>query len=568
MSLTEKNTSIRNAFLSIIISIVMMLVSASLMLFAYVSENRSQVFDNKQFEQVKQQLRESPDDQSLQWSVRELDRRMRNEYIFSRNLADNSRYLLVLSVLALVISSRVYVNLRIEPTVPENDACNCAQQRSRNYSAYGVLAVTALFALGSTVYIISDIASDKTQTAPVVKSISMDKLKENWHRFRGFAGSGVVPFANVPLEFDLQSRDNILWSVDNELNGFNSPIIFDDKVFFSGANEVLRKVYCLSLTDGKLLWSATVDVPDCSSEDIPDVMEDTGFAASSLATDGTYVYSIFANGDFVCHDYSGKQIWAKNLGLPESTYGFSASLDIWQGNVLVQFDHGYDDLEPVSVLYSVNGETGDIDWQIKRPVINSWTSPIIAQTGGKWQFITVSNPLAISYDPSTGSEFWRYGTLNGDTAPSAVVTPELTFLISPYESVKAVKTSLSGDISDTEPVWIGEEGIPDTTSPVTDGNKLWLLTADGTLTCYDVTDGSKLYEYSLSAFYYSSPTLAGDKMLFFSMEGKYTVLNVAGDEPEVAFEADFGEKVCSCPAFVDGKMLVRTDTKLYCFGKE
>ena len=567
MDVPVKSTSMRNALLSVIISTIMVLISGGLLLLAHVNEDKSQVFNNAQFEQVKQELRSDPDNQNLQWSVRELDRRLRNEYIFSRQLADNSRYLLVIAVLALIISSRIYVNLRIVPAIPEND-CKCQQQLTRQYSTYGMLAVICIFAVSGSIFLISGFLPEKAAPEPVTDYASVDILKQNWPRFRGFAGSGVVLFDNVPLEFNLETGENVSWTAELELPGFNSPIIFTDKVFLSGANELLRKVYCFELAGGKLLWSAQVDIADRASDKVPDIMEDTGFAASSLATDGTYVYSIFANGDTACHDFTGKQVWARNLGLPESTYGFSASLDTWQGNVLIQFDQGYDEQEPMAELISIDGATGNINWRVKRPVINSWTSPIVAETAGKWQLITVSNPWAIGYDPATGVELWRFGSVNGDTAPSPVVASDMTFAISPYESIKAIKTSLAGDISTIEPVWTGEEGVPDTTSPVTDGNKIWFLTADGTLTCYNLDDGQKLYDYSLGSFAYCSPTLVKDKLLFFSMDGQYTVLSIADNEPKVVFEAAFDDKICSCPSFVEGKMIIRTDSKLYCIGSK
>ena len=50
---------------------------------------------------------------------------------------------------------------------------------------------------------------------------------------------------------------------------------------------------------------------------MPKVTEDTGLASSSVATDGNRVCAIFATGDVVCADMDGKQLWAKNLGVPD-----------------------------------------------------------------------------------------------------------------------------------------------------------------------------------------------------------------------------------------------------------
>ena len=576
----QKNIFGRNALLSLIVSSIMVLLSCFLLFFSQYGQDRSEVFENSSFENAKSQLRSDPEDQQLQWAVRELDRRMINEYIFSRELADNSRYLLVVSFLALIVAARVYVFSRSELHTPDSaDNCKCQHQRLRLYSSYAMLAFISVFALGTAGYLVNIFtASPETSAQPELTEASpaaqpeqqnyasIETLKQNWHRFRGFAGSGISPFNNIPLTFNLETGENIRWSVNTELDGFNSPVIFDDKIFYSGANELNRRVYCHSLIDGSLLWQASVDVSGRKSDDVPDVMEDTGFAAPTVATDGFYVYSIFANGDAACHDYQGKQMWAMNFGLPESTYGFSASLDVWKDSVLIQFDHGYDEVDSVSELISIQGSTGDIKWRVKRPVINSWTSPVLTETADKWQYITVSNPWTISYNPDNGNELWRFSPVNGDTAPSPVVAGNTAFVVSPYESVTAVNTALSGDISETGSLWQGEEGVPDTTSPITDGKNIWLLTSDGTLTCYNISDGQKLYDYSVGGFYYSSPSIVDGKMLFFDMEGKYSVVQ-PGTESEVVFETSFGEKVCSSPAFADGVMIVRTATKLYCISK-
>ena len=58
-----------------------------------------------------------------------------------------------------------------------------------------------------------------------------------------------------------------------------------------------------------------------------------GLASSSVATDGNRVCAIFATGDVVCADMDGKQLWAKNLGVPDNHYGFVSSLLIF-GNTL------------------------------------------------------------------------------------------------------------------------------------------------------------------------------------------------------------------------------------------
>ncbi len=562
----------RNSMFAMVISVFLILVSGFFLIFGQVLETRSDVFENQSFELAKEQLRNAPENQHLQWMVRELDRRLRNDYIYGRQLVDAARYLLVLAVLSFVISARIYVVTRYRPLIPQNQHSDSEYNHSRVLSAKTMMAFSGSLLLFYGGYLIWHITSEPaTIDQPSASALALEPadsaspetLKLNWHRFRGFGGSGKVSFTDIPLEFDIESGKNVAWSIETELPGYNSPIIFGDLFFYTGANELVRRIYCHNLSTGSLVWQAQVDITGRANEAPPDVMEDTGYAASTMATDGVRVYSIFANGDAACHDFSGKQLWAVNLGLPESTYGYAASLETWQGGVIIQFDHGYDESQSISELISLDGKTGNDRWRVKRPVINSWTSPIVEFTAGKWQYITVSNPWVISYDPATGRELWRFGGMHGDTAPSPVVAGDMTFGISPFDSVQAINTGLSGDISDSGLLWKGEDGIPDTTSPLASQDKLWLLNM-GNLVCYKLDDGALAYEFPVEGAFYSSPTMVGNnRMILLSMEGKYMLLSVE-NEPELLYETSLGEMVCSSPAFAPGRMLIRTSSKIIC----
>ena len=582
-----KTIQLRNAFLCIVITSIAFIAVAVILIFASMNEGRVNVFDNEKLEQAKVQLRDNPDDENLQWTVRELDRQYRQGYIYSRELTERARFLLIVFLLAFIVSVKVYTNLRVEPEIPDAADCKCDIEQSRLYTSWGMLGVVSVFFLGSFIFIVSSMLPDRPDGAPVVAAdpaegtdttqslpansefASIEQLKANWHRFRGFAGAGVANYTNIPLEIDPAEGKNILWKVETELPGFNSVIIYGDKFFYAGANELNRKVYCHNLADGKLLWSALVKANSENAEVVPEVMEDTGFAACTMATDGYRVYSIFANGDVACHDFNGKELWSKNLGIPQSSYGYASSLDVWQDNVIIQYDSGFDPEAPLAKMLSIDGPTGNIEWEQSRPVINSWTSPIVAQTSEKWQCITVSAPWVISYNPATGDEIWRFGELHGDTAPSPLVYNDMAFIQIPYESIIAVKTNLAGDISENGLIWQGDESIPDTTTPAIYNGKIWLLESYGTFTCYNIEDGTVIYSDSLDGSYYSSPTVVGDKIICFSLDdnGKYSVLST-GETFEVLYESEFGEKIGTSPAFADGKMLVRSANNIYCIGEK
>jgi outer membrane protein assembly factor BamB len=64
--------------------------------------------------------------------------------------------------------------------------------------------------------------------------------------------------------------------------------------------------------------------------------------------------------------------------------------------------------------------------------------------------------------------------------------------------------------------------------------------------------------------YYASPVAAADKVYFASGDGVLTVVR-AGDKLEVLARNDIGEPMFATPSFVDGKIYVRTTSRLYAF---
>ena len=112
--------------------------------------------------------------------------------------------------------------------------------------------------------------------------------------------------------------------VKKELN--NSPVVWGDRVFLSGATDRRRAVYCFDAENGDMLWMKGLPATPEGSGEPPEVMEDTGYAAPTTTTDGRRVFAVFANGDVVALDFEGNQLWIRGLGIPENAYGHAASL--------------------------------------------------------------------------------------------------------------------------------------------------------------------------------------------------------------------------------------------------
>jgi len=90
----------------------------------------------------------------------------------------------------------------------------------------------------------------------------------------------------------------------------------------------------------------------------------------------------------------------------------------------------------------------------------------------------------------------------------------------------------------------------------------------GILTVLDAKTGNALKQGRIQATggYYSSPVAGDGKVYLFSQKGESTVLSAA-DGWTTLSTADFGEDGFATPAIVDGRIYLRTNGHLYCFGE-
>jgi len=324
-------------------------------------------------------------------------------------------------------------------------------------------------------------------------------------------------------------------------------------------------VYCFDAISGRLLWTGEVPTTLQAGKKL-EIGQDTGFAASTVATDGRRVYAIFATGDVGCFDFDGKRVWARSLGIPDSAYGYTCSLEVYRNVLFVQYDQaGVEDQK--SRLLALDGFSGRSLWEAKRPVANSWTSPILIKVGDKYQLITLGDPWVISYDPGSGTEIWRAKCVSGDLVPSAIYAGGLVFVVEPYTQVVAVRPDGRGDVTGTHIAWRAEDGGPDICSPVGNGELVFVVTTEGTLKCYKAADGSKVYEKELDTGFRASPSLVGDKLYLLDEKGVMYIAEAGPQYKELA-RCRLGEDCWASPAFADGRIYLRGIKNLYSIGNK
>jgi outer membrane protein assembly factor BamB len=343
-------------------------------------------------------------------------------------------------------------------------------------------------------------------------------------------------------------------------------VIWGDRLFVSGADEKSRKVFCFDAVKGTLLWQKDVPGTPASTAKPPKISEDTGYAASTMATDGRRAFAIFANGDVAALDFQGNLVWARSLGIPNSSYGYASSLATYKNLLLIQFDQGSEAKDNLSKAMALDGATGKVVWDVRRPVPNSWTSPIVAHTTLGDQFVTAADPWVIAYDPADGKELWRANRLRQDVGPSPVFRGGVIYVVNSSPCLSAIRVDGHGDVTKTHVLWSGEDNLPDICSPLATDDYVFLLDSSAGLTCYDAKGGKKLWEKEVEGACKASPSMVGKYLYLLNDEGKMAIVEPGPKECKPVGTADLGEPCTASPAFHNGRMYLRGAKNLFCIG--
>ena len=386
---------------------------------------------------------------------------------------------------------------------------------------------------------------------------------QNWPYFRGFQGSATAASPHPPQHWDGPAGHNILWKVPVPLAGASSPIVWDDRVFLTGGTATKQEVYCFNAATGALLWQRPVTGPVAT--DSLSLGEDTGFAPNTMATDGQRVYAIFPTGDLAAFDFAGRQLWAKNLGKPENTYGHASSLVTYRDRVIIQFDQGDDAAQHRAALLALDGPTGKPVWKTPRAVVNSWASPIVIYPASGPQIITAAKPLVAAYDPADGHELWSANLLDGDVAPSPVYVAGMVFAVSDQAALNAIRINGHGDVTKSALAWSATEGLPDIVSPLATPEVVLLANSTGLVTCYDAHNGKQLWQHDFELKIHASPVVAGKTIYLIDRNGATHLLDAGPTFKEIA-TLPLGESVSASPALVRDRLYIRGKSNLYCIG--
>lgn len=409
-------------------------------------------------------------------------------------------------------------------------------------------------------------------------------LGENWPRFRGPNGTGIARDREVPLRWS--DTENVLWKTTIPGAGNSSPIIWGDRIFLESAptpNE--RRLYCLNVADGKVLWSRAVPGRKARTH------QKNTLASSTPATDGERVYALFWDGDRVsahAFDFHGKHLWQRELGAFLSQHGVGASPIVYNGKVFVNYDQdkiGDDknqgkNLPPqTSRLIALDAHNGNILWQANRFTHNAcYSTPFIHEAADEAPEVIVASTAGImGYEPETGKEKWRWDWAKVNpkmlrTVGSPIYAQGMVLACSGNgpgaRHTVAIRKGVTGDVTPSNLAWNYDKAMPYVPTPLAWGDHFYLVTDQGFAACIEIKTGKIVWsEERLGGAVTASPILIDGKVYAFDETGDGFVYEATPKGFKLLERNTLGEGVMATPAVADNRLYIRGREHLFCIGK-
>ena len=587
-----------------------------LLILNYMQIRAHDPLESKVLKTFVERLAADPGNHALIEEIRQLDLLARKAYFNSIWQIRTGAALLLAGAIALIAALRIYSDLRFAIDKPSHENLKERQKRTiaqrwviiAGFAVIGLAAASAIFSadhlklyqttperVAETVSSVEqvDIVRRRAPADPVTAEAGTPESAEagtpeeapeevpvqpepagvseeahasaataltarqaalNHNAFRGAWGQGVSQRRNIPVDWDGESGRNIRWKTEIPLHGYNSPVLWEDRLFLTGANQSKRVVYALNRHTGAIVWEREANNIAGSPATPPRTTDDTGLAAPTMTADAQRVYAIFGTGDIISFDHDGNRQWARNLGVPMNHYGHSSSLVTWDGNIFVQYD-----TQDGSRLLALDAATGQTIWETRRSGGVSWASPIIIQIEGNHYLVLSTTPDVAVYDIQSGSERWSLDVMSGEVGPSPAFGGGLVYAANEYARLVAINP-VSGEL-----VWEDNYYLPEVSSPLYHDGLLYIATSYAVFACFDATNGEFLWEFDSDDGFYSSPMLADGKIFIFDMGGRAYIFN-PGREADLIASPKLGERVYATPVFADGRMYIRGNRHVYCIG--
>ncbi len=306
-----------------------------------------------------------------------------------------------------------------------------------------------------------------------------------------------------------------------------SPVVHDGRVFFCQDDDLAPFLVAVDAATGRELWKTPR----------PDML--AGYALPVLCTaNGRTDLVVAGSGKLKGYDpATGREIWTCN--------------NLLRTIMTSPVVHG-------DLIYLAVQSYGDSTRTLKHALL-------------EWLDTNQDRVLARAETPAEfharfdASDTNRDGRLDASELDTAFQSPDN--MAAGGNLILAVRGGGTGDVTKTHVLWSRDDKTPSNlASPLLASGRLHLVKSGGMASCYDARDGRPLWDrVRLGNFgdYFASP-IAADGRVFFAGRNGFVVVIADAPELQVLGKHDLGEEIIATPAIANGRLYVRTRTRLLC----
>ncbi|MEM7585164.1 MAG: PQQ-binding-like beta-propeller repeat protein [Acidobacteriota bacterium] len=369
----------------------------------------------------------------------------------------------------------------------------------------------------------------------------------NWPGFRGH-GDSRVKSAEVPLRWSEQ--ENLAWRTKLPGYGQSAPIVWGRQAFVTSVEGPMKEeliLTALDLESGEIRWRRRFAASQkAESSDM------VSRGAPTPAVDGERIYAFWESGDLIALDHLGATLWQRSLtkeyGDFAGNHGVASSPVLTDSDIIIQVTHA-----GPSYFLAANKATGETHWKVDRPENVAWTTPVVVDGPNGDMIISSAAGRVEAFAAADGKQLWAMDGIEKNHVPSITVDGDLMIVPSsePGQSF-ALRRKGDGPLTKEHIAWHAEGITSGFGSPVAQGGCVLFTNKAGVVTCLDQATGEKRWTHRLPDSVWASPIAAGERVFFFTKEGKTAVL-----EPNVEAPGMLAENPLQITGTVYGAAAVR-----------
>ncbi|MBN9122617.1 MAG: PQQ-binding-like beta-propeller repeat protein [Planctomycetes bacterium] len=289
-------------------------------------------------------------------------------------------------------------------------------------------------------------------------------------------------------------------------------------------------------------------------------------------TDGERVVVFHGSAGLYCYDLAGKELWNKKFGPCDHIWGSAASPIIYKDLVV----HNFGPHEK-TFLVALKKTDGTEAWKNdeigKKPgdYFGSWSTPVIARTGGRTELVMSWPAVVKGYEPETGKLLWSSAGLEKEggtdrlTYTSPLVSEKYVFAAAGFNGAAiAVRTGGTGDVTETHRLWRAAKNPQRIGSGVIIGDHAFVVN-EPSVVCIDLKTGKQTWDKNVPGGAWGSVVHADGKLYLTSQRGETLVFTANPKEyEEIAANKLDGATTRASIVPSDGEFLIRTYKHLWC----